>query len=218
MRFTFSHPRTSTACAFAAAALLSASAGHAANSTLGAEQLVELSFDELLNIEITSVSKKAERLQDAPAAVFVISADDLRRSGVRSIPDALRMVPGVQVAQIDANKWAVSARGFNGRFAARLLVLMDGRSVYSPLYSGVYWESQDTFIEDIERIEVIRGPGATLWGANAVNGVVNIITKGAADMTGSRVYAGIGDELAAFGGARHGFRVDDDTAARVYAK
>jgi iron complex outermembrane receptor protein len=127
-------------------------------------------------------------------------------------------VPGVQVAQIDANKWAVSARGFNGRFAARLLVLMDGRSVYSPLYSGVYWESQDTFIEDIERIEVIRGPGATLWGANAVNGVVNIITKGAADTTGSRVYAGIGDELAAFGGARHGFRVDDDTAARVYAK
>ncbi len=218
MRFTLPHQRRSIACAFAAAALLSASAGHAANTTLGADQLVELSFDELLNVEITSVSKKAERLQDAPAAVFVISADDLRRSGVRSIPDALRMVPGVQVAQIDANKWAVSARGFNGRFAARLLVLMDGRSVYSPIYSGVYWESQDTFIEDIERIEVIRGPGATLWGANAVNGVINIITKAAADTNGTRVYAGVGDELEAFGGARHGFRVGDDTAARMYVK
>ncbi len=207
-----------TAQMLGAATLLSTSITAAATGTLGADQLVELSLDELLNVEITSVSKKAEPLQDAPAAVFVISADDLRRSGVRSIPDALRMVPGVQVAQIDAQRWAVSARGFNGRFAARLLVLMDGRSLYSPLYSGVYWESQDTFIEDIERIEVIRGPGATLWGANAVNGVINIITRSAADTIGTRVYAGLGDQLEAFAGARHGFRIDADTDARVYVK
>ncbi|MCB1800818.1 MAG: TonB-dependent receptor [Gammaproteobacteria bacterium] len=185
-------------------------------AALDAGQLVELSFDELLNIEITSVSKKAERLQDAPAAVFVISNDDLRRSGVRSIPDALRMVPGVQVAQIDANKWAVTARGFNGRFANRLLVLMDGRSIYSPLYSGVYWESQDTFLDDIERIEVIRGPGATLWGANAANGVINIITKTAADTLGTSLVAGAGTHERAFGGLRHGFTIGPDSDARVY--
>lgn len=187
-------------------------------AALDAGQLVELSFDELLNIEITSVSKKAERLRDAPAAIHVISAADLRRSGARSIPDALRMVPGVQVAQIDANKWAVSARGFNGRFANRLLVLIDGRSVYSPVYSGVYWEQQDTFLEDIERIEVIRGPGATLWGANAVNGVINIITSNAADTQGTRIYAGTGNNNHAFGGARQGFTFGEQGYGRAYIK
>lgn len=190
----------------------------AAADPLDADDLVALSFDELLNVEITSVSKKIERLRDAPAAIHVISASDLRRSGARSIPDALRMVPGVQVAQIDANKWAVSARGHNGRFANRLLVLIDGRSVYSPVYSGVYWEQQDTFIEDIERIEVIRGPGATLWGANAVNGVVNIITRAAADTPGTRIYAGIGSDNHVFGGVRQGFSIGEQGHGRAYVK
>jgi len=139
--------------------------------------LTELSLEELMNIEITSVSKKAQKLSDAAAAVFVITQEDIRRSGVTSIPEALRMVPGLQVARIDANKWAITSRGFNGRLANKLLVLIDGRSVYSPLYSGVFWEAQHTLLEDVDRIEVIRGPGATLWGANAVNGVINIMTN-----------------------------------------
>jgi iron complex outermembrane receptor protein len=189
-----------------------------AANPLETDQLVELSFDELLGIEITSVSKKAESLRDAPAAVFVITNEDLRRSGARSIPDALRMVPGVQVAQIDANKWAVTARSFNSRFANKLLVLVDGRSVYSPLYSGVYWESQSPMLEDIERIEVIRGPGATLWGANAVNGVINIISKTAAETAGSMAFAGAGSHEKVFGGARDGFTLGADTDARVYLK
>ncbi|MBW2368047.1 MAG: Plug domain-containing protein, partial [Deltaproteobacteria bacterium] len=130
--------------------------------------LTDLSIEELFNIEIVSVSKKTQKLSDTSAAVYVITQEDLKRSGVQSIPDALRMVPGVQVARIDSNKWAISARGFNGRFANKLLVLIDGRTVYSPLFSGVFWGIQDTMLEDIDRIEVIRGPGATIWGANAV--------------------------------------------------
>ena len=194
MRFPTTTLVKSTARAFGAATLLSAAVGHAASGTLDADALVELSFDELLNVEITSVSKKAERLQDAPAAVFVISADDLRRSGARSIPDALRMVPGVQVAQIDANKWAVTARGLNGRFANRLLVLMDGRSLYSPLYSGVYWESQDTFLEDIERIEVLRGPQGTLYGKNTPGGAIRLITRTPGDEFEAQAGVLVGDE------------------------
>lgn len=147
-------------------------------------ELAELTLEQLMNIEITSVSKKEESLWGAAAAAYVITAEDIRRSGVRSIPEALRMAPGVEVAQIDANKWAISIRGFNGRFANKLLVLIDGRSVYTPLFAGVFWDVQDTLLEDIDRIEVIRGPGGTLWGANAVNGVVNIITKRAAATQG----------------------------------
>lgn len=137
------------------------------------------------------------------AAVFVVTDEDLRRSGVTSIPEALRLVPGLQVARIDANKWAISARGFNGRFANHLLVLIDGRSIYSPMFAGVFWDVQDTLLEDIERIEVIRGPGAALWGANAVNGVINIITRPAAQTQGALVSAGGGDEEQAFGALRY---------------
>ncbi|MBW1932477.1 MAG: Plug domain-containing protein [Deltaproteobacteria bacterium] len=122
------------------------------------EEILELSLEDILNIEITSVSKKAQSLSEAPAAIFVITNDDLRRSGVTNIPDALRMVPGLNVARIDSNKWAITSRGFNGHFANKLLVLIDGRSVYAPSFSGVYWEVQDTLLEDVERIEVIRGP------------------------------------------------------------
>src|SRR4051812_7425880 len=141
--------------------------------------VTQISLEDLMNLRVTSVSKREQKLADAPAAIFVITQEDIRRSGARSIPEALRMAPGVEVARIDENKWAITSRGFNGRFANKLLVLIDGRSVYTPLFSGVYWNIQDTLLEDVDRIEIIRGPGATLWGANAVNGVINIITKSA---------------------------------------
>jgi iron complex outermembrane recepter protein len=183
-----------------------------------AKDLTDLSLEDLMRLSVTSVSKKEERLSDAPAAVFVITQEDIRRSGVTNIPDALRMVPGVEVARIDANKWAITARGFNSRFANKLLVLMDGRTLYSNLFSGVWWDVQDTFIEDIERIEVIRGPGATLWGANAVNGVINIITKKAKDTQGGLAVAGGGTMEKAFGGVRYGLQTGDHTNFRAYAK
>src|SRR5207302_10857650 len=136
----------------------------------------QLSLEDLMNLQVTSVSKRTQKVGDATAAVFVITQEDIRRSGATSITDPLRMTPGLEVARIDENKWAIGSRGFNGRFDNKLLVLIDGRSVYTPLFSGVYWNVQDVMLEDIDRIEVIRGPGATLWGANAVDGVINIIT------------------------------------------
>ena len=178
--------------------------------------LTDLSLEALMDIEITSVSRKPQKMANAAAAVFVINQEDIRRSGANTIPDLLRMVPGVQVARIDANKWAVSIRGFNGRFANKLLVLKDGRSIYTPLFSGVYWEQQDTMLEDIERIEVIRGPGAALWGANAVNGVINIITKQASDTKGGLVSAGGGSAEHGFGSLRYGFELAPETDMRVY--
>ena len=180
--------------------------------------MTNLSLEDLMRVEVTSVSKKGEQVSDAPAAVFVISQEDIRRSGVTNIPDALRMVPGVEVARIDANKWAVTARGFNSRFATKLLVLMDGRSVYSPAFSGVWWDVQDTLLEDIDRIEVIRGPGATLWGANAVNGVINIITKKAGETQGGLVTVGAGTEERGFGSVRYGLKLGEKTDVRAYAK
>ena len=161
--------------------------GAYAEEIAGSDDLADLSLDELLSTEITTLSRKSESLGSAPAAVHVISQSDIRRSGARSIPELLRLVPGMQVAQIDGNKWAVTARGSNGRFANKLLVLMDGRTLYNPMLSGVQWDAQDTDIAAIERIEVIRGPGATMWGSNAVNGIVNIITKHAADTTGGNI-------------------------------
>jgi iron complex outermembrane receptor protein len=148
----------------------------------------------------------------------VITQDDIRRSGATSIPEALRLAPGIQVARIDANKWAITARGFNGHFANKLLVLMDGRSVYTPTFGGVYWEAQDTVLDDIDRIEVIRGPGATVWGANAVNGVVNIITKTADKTRGGQLGIGGGSEERVFGTARYGFALGNDIRGRVYFK
>jgi iron complex outermembrane recepter protein len=180
--------------------------------------LTDLSLEELMNVEVISSSKKLEKISEAAAAIFVISQEDIRRSGVTTIPEALRMVPGVHVARIDANKWAVTARGFNDRFASKLLVLTDGRSVYSPLFSGVFWELQDTMLEDIERIEVIRGPGSTLWGANAVNGVINIITKNASKTQGGLATAGGGTEERGFGAVRYGGKAGDSGYYRVYGK
>ncbi len=180
--------------------------------------LTQKSLEDLMNIEVTSVSKKEERLFQTAAAVYVITQEDIRRSGLTSIPELLRLVPGLEVARIDGNKWAISARGFNGRFTNKLLVLMDGRSVYSPESSGVYWEAQDLLLEDIERIEIIRGPGGALWGANAVNGVINIITKLAKDTQGGLVTVGGGTEDRGFGRARYGGTIGDKAYYRVYGK
>lgn len=180
--------------------------------------LTALSLDELMEIEVTLASKKEEKLFETAAAVYAVSSEEIRRSGVTSIAEALRMVPGMQVARIDANKWAISARGFNSRFANKLLVLIDGRSVYTPLFSGVYWEAQDFLLEDLEHIEVIRGSGATLWGANAVNGIINIITKKAQDTQGGLVTLGVGTEEHRLGGIRYGGKWGGDVYYRVYAK
>src|SRR3974377_394316 len=146
--------------------------------------LGEASLEELLNTKITSVSKKEQRLSQAAAAIFVINQDDIRRSSATSIPDLLRMAPGVEVAQINANRWAVSIRGYNSAYANTVLVLIDGRSVYTGTFSGVIWDQVSVPLEDIERIEVIRGPGGSVWGANAVNGVINIVTKLSQDTKG----------------------------------
>lgn len=176
----------------------------------------DLSLEQLMAIEVTSAAKRPEAIANTPAAVFVLTNEDIRRMGARSIPEALRMVPGLNVAQITASTWAISARGFNGRFANKLLVLVDGRSVYTPLFSGVYWDRQYSLLEDIDRIEVIRGPGAALWGANAVNGVINIITKSASETQGTLVSgrAGTGDEAA--GAVRHGGTLGELGHYRVY--
>jgi len=182
------------------------------------QRLKGMKIQELLDVSVTSVSRRPQKYADAAAALFVISSEDIRRSGATRIPELLRMVPGIEVAQIDANKWAISSRGFNGRYASKLLVQLDGRTLYTPLYSGVYWDAQDTLLDDIERIEVIRGPGATLWGANAVNGIINIITRSAHDTEGGLLELAVGNEERASGAIRYGLPVGDGGALRVYAK
>lgn len=178
----------------------------------------ELSLQELLQVEVTSVSKQPQALSKAPAAIYVITSDDIRRSGATSIPQALRDVPGLHVAQLDSQKWAIGSRGFNGRYNNKLLVMMDGRTLYSPEFSGVYWEVQDTLMADIERIEVIRGPGAAMWGANAVNGVINIITKHSADTQGGYAEIGAGDYEQGFASVRFGGKLDEGATIRGYIK
>lgn len=185
-------------------ALFSLGSGTAA---LANEALLKLPFEALLDIEIGSASRKLEQVHTVAAAVFVISRDDIARSGARSLPEALRLAPGVEVARIANNRWAVSIRGFNGRFANKLLVLKDGRSVYSPLFSGVMWEAEDAVLEDIERIEVIRGPSAAMWGSNAVNGVINIISRPARATLGTKVTASTATDEPAALTVRHGFKL-----------
>ncbi len=177
--------------------------------------LDRLSLEELANVTVTSVSRRAERLSDAAASVFVITAEDIRRSGATTLPEALRLAPNLQVARADANQYAITARGFNNVLANKLLVMIDGRTVYSPLFSGVFWEAQHVMLEDVERIEVISGPGATQWGANAVNGVINVISKRAANTQGALVTAGGGNREWA-GSARYGGPLTDDGHYRVY--
>jgi iron complex outermembrane receptor protein len=179
--------------------------------------LAEYSLEQLMNVEITSVAKKPQRLEEAAAAVTVITQEDIRQSGMTSIPELLRMVPGLQVGQIDGSTWAIGSRGFNGKWSNKLLVLLDGRTLYTPTFSGVYWDAQDVMLEDIERIEVIRGPGGTLWGANAVNGVINITTKAAAATQGGLVSAAVSGRERQ-GAVRYGGEIGDGGHFRIYAK
>ncbi|MGH8737478.1 MAG: TonB-dependent receptor plug domain-containing protein [Burkholderiales bacterium] len=189
----------------------------APDGTPNAGGLLGLSLEALGDIEVTSVSRHAQPLLDAPAAIYVISNEDIRRSGATSLADALRLAPNLQVAQVTSSTYAISARGFNNAIGNKLLVLIDGRTVYSPLFSGTFWDVQDVMLEDLDRIEVISGPGATLWGANAVNGVINVITKRASDTQGLLASIGGGDTDNVYS-LRYGGRLGDVGAFRAYAK
>ncbi|MGJ9418634.1 TonB-dependent receptor plug domain-containing protein [Massilia sp. CMS3.1] len=181
------------------------------------EDIASLSLEDLSNIRVTSVSRRSEPVADAAASIFVISGDSIKRAGVSTLPEALRLAPNLQVARVDARNYAVTARGFNSAFENKLLVLIDGRSVYTPLFSGVYWDAQDVVLEDVERIEVISGPGATMWGANAVNGVINIITKAAGATQGTQVSASYDRDLIT-GSVRHGGALAGGARYRMYLK
>jgi iron complex outermembrane receptor protein len=200
-----------------AVAALGASFVHAQGN--GAPALAGASLEDLMKIDVTSVSKKEESLARTAAAVFVINQEDIRSSGATNIPDLLRMVPGVEVAQINANQWAVTIRGFNNAVTSnKVLVLIDGRAAYMDLTSGVNWNEIDVPLEDIERIEVIRGPGGTIWGANAVNGVINIITRSAADTKGVVVAGGGGSHEVAQGLVQYGADAGSAGAFRIFGK
>ncbi len=180
--------------------------------------IFDLSLEDLMTIEVNSVARRAQSIATAASAIYVITGEDITRSGVSTIPDALRMVPGIQVSQFDSNKWGVSTRGFNSRLANKLLVLVDGRTVYTPTFSGVYWENVDLVLEDIDRIEVIRGPGATLWGSNAVNGVINITTKSASQTKGSLISSRLDSTGEQVFNIRNGGALSDSADYRVFAK
>lgn len=180
--------------------------------------LKKLSMEELMDMDVTSVSKKPEPYSQAPAAIAVVTGDAIRRSGASSIPEALRLADNLDVAQQNSHDWSISSRGFNAGLANKLLVLMDGRTIYTPLYSGVFWYQKDTLLADLDRIEVVSGPGGTLWGANAVNGVINIVSKGAKDTQGFHVEAGGGTSFQDFAGIRYGGTLDPDVHFRVYGK
>lgn len=177
-----------------------------------------MSLEQLGNVEVTTASKEPEQVWHTPAAIYVLTQEDIRRSGATTIPELLSLVPGVEVARIDSDHWAVGVRGFGGEFSKSLLVLIDGRSVYSPLFAGVYWQVQDTLLEDVDRIEVIRGPGGTIWGANAVNGIINIITRNAKDTHGTLASLGGGDIDQGTGGWRFGGANGKGMNYRVYGK
>ncbi|MDR3512604.1 MAG: TonB-dependent receptor [Caulobacteraceae bacterium] len=178
--------------------------------------LLDLPIEQLMDIEVTSVGKKPQRLADAAAALYVITQDDIRRSGMTSVPELLRMVPGLDVAQANSHSWAISVRGSNDIYATKLLVLVDGRSVYTPLFSGVMWDTLDLPLQDIDRIEVIRGSGGTIWGANAVNGVINIVTKKADDTQGLQASVTTGTGSANSGWIRYGGKLSDNAYYRAY--
>jgi len=190
--------------------------GFAQQPDSAAQALKQLSIEQLMNLEVMSVSKRPERLAQAASAIQVITYDDIRRSGASSLAEALRLAPNLQVAQVDSRQWAISARGFSSTTANKLLVLIDGRAVYTPLFSGVFWDVQQVPLAIIDRIEVISGPGATLWGANAVNGVINVITKDAQDTPGLVLSGGGGTELPGFGTARYGGALGSSARYRIY--
>jgi len=176
-----------------------------------------MGLDDLLKVRVVTVSRREEELFSAAAAAAVLTRDDLDEIGATSLPEALRWVPGLDVAQISTNTWAIGARGFQWQYANKLLVMIDGRSVYSPTVGGVRWEDNSTFMDDIERIEVVRGPGSSIWGANAVNGVINVVTRSAFDTLGTHLVAGTGDELQAYAGLHEGWKLTNNAALRVYA-
>ena len=208
---------TTSQWSFAALACTVSLTLFASSAAYAEDDLLELSLEDLMNVEVTSVSKKAESKNETAAAVHVITSEDIRRGGFQSVPEALRVVPGVQVSRIDANRWAISIRGFRQEFSNKLLVMIDGRAVYTPLFGGVVWAEQNIAMQDVERIEVIRGPGGAIWGANAVNGVINIITKHTEDTQGGLVSAHGGTQQ--YGGmARYGAKIGDDTTFRVTAR
>src|SRR5258706_520171 len=179
--------------------------------------LASLDLQGLLNLKITSVSRRPERLSDAAASVFVITGDEIRRSGATNLPEALRLAPALDVVQVSATAYTVSARGFINSAANKLVVLIDGRLVSPTLFSGVFWDVQDVLLEDVDRIEVISGPGGTLWGANAVNGIINVITKRAQETQGVLVSGGAGTEDRALTEGRYGFQAGEAADGRVYA-
>lgn len=189
-----------------------------ASTKTASGDLAQMSIEDLMNLEVTSGAKKEEPLQHTAAAIFVITSEDIRRSGAVNLPDVLRMVPGLEVAQTSGNTWFVTSRGFNNSFANKMLVLVDGRTVYSPVFSGVFWDAQDTLLADVEWIEVIRGPGAALWGTNAVNGIINIITKTAAKTQGVMVTAAGGNVVGGYGAGQYGGQLPGGGFFRVYAK
>lgn len=208
-------------CVYAACTILSVSVilSLAAEASEPEDQdLMSMNIEDLMTMEVTSVSKQSEKMMDASAAIFVITGEDIRRSGAHNIPELLRMVPGMQVGRLDNNNYAVSARGFNDIFGNKLLVLIDGRSVYTPSFSGVFWSTQDLVLGDIDRIEVIRGPGATLWGANAVNGVINVITKDTAETKGTLVETSADNRTQRILSLRHGAELAPNLHVRGYLK
>ena len=178
----------------------------------------DLSIEELGQLQVTTASRRPENLDVTPAAVYVITAEDIRRSGVTTIPDALRLAPNVEVARNSSHQWTISIRGFSSDLSNKLLVLIDGRSVYSPLYAGVFWDAQDVLLADVDRIEVVAGPGGAVWGANAVNGVINIITHAAQDRQGLYAEAGGGNYEQAFGALRYGWKAGDKLWAAAFVK
>jgi iron complex outermembrane receptor protein len=182
------------------------------------EEIKAMSLEEVMDLTIETSSKKVKKQFNESASTYVITQEDISRSGVTSLPEALRLAPGVHVARVSANQWAISIHGFNERFSNKLLVLIDGRSVYSPLFSGVYWDAQDILLENVKRIEVVRGSGTALWGSNAVNGVINIITYSAKETQGIETTAGYGSEENGFGSLRYGGKLGEKTHYRIHGK
>ena len=197
---------------------LSCSAALGAQDPVATEDLDALSLEELLAVEVTTVTHQEIRVGDVPAALYVITRQDIVRSGLTTVPELLRLVPGLSVARIDAGRWSIGARGFAGEFVNRLLVLIDGRRVYSPLFGGVHWDVQDLNVEDVERIEVIRGPGGVRWGANAVQGVIHVITRTSAQTQGGLVQTVVGSEDRVIATARYGGHIDESTTWRAFAR
>lgn len=185
--------------------------------TLSTSTLKKLSLEDLMNVEVTSVSKRSEKLIEAASAIQVISNGDIRHSGVKTLAEALKLAANLQVAQVNSSQWAISARGFNNVLANKLLVLIDGRTVYTPMYAGVFWDVQNVMLEDVDRIEVISGPGGTLWGANAVNGVINIITKNSADTKGLYAEVAYGNTMPGMASLRYGGKITKGLTYRAYA-